>query len=145
MLIRRFRICPLNLLFGALVLLLGSFRVIAIPFVLLNVVRSTEARSRYNRAVQTGLLLTLLSPIDIGLPVLATVMGNSGSGVRVRHTDVGMSAVTELQAKYGEFVSLRCSGLPGVYQPTWWIVWWKHNAVPVSTGSDSSGAGGRVK
>jgi len=137
----RFRIYPLHLLIGALLMLLGSFRVIAVPFILLNTIRSTKRRSAYNRVVEIGLLLTLLSPIDIGIPFLATVMGNAGSGVRVRHIGVGVPAVSKDHAGYGEFVSLGDGGLPGFYKPVWWVVWWKHNAIPNSIDSAAAGDG----
>lgn len=109
---------------AAAILLVVSFRFAAIPFILLSAVEPPRYRRAYRAVVSTMLFLTLASPIDVGVPGVAVVAGNHASGARLVRATVGMPAHTELTARYGEYVSLGCSGLPCVYPPRWWVVWW---------------------
>ena len=112
-----------HLIAGAIFLLV-SFRLIALPFILLCAIQPSKDRRSYNIVVLFALALAFASPIDVGVPGVARVFGDHRSGVRVLHVDVGMPAHHVLKAKYGEYVSVGCAGLPCAYQPRWWVVWW---------------------
>lgn len=109
---------------AALVLLIISFRLLAIPFMLLWVFNSPRRSRRSFIVVTVCMLVALASPIDIGMPGVGMLMGEPRSGVRLVHVIVGMPMTTELTAKYGEFISAGCSGFC-IYNPLYWVVWWQ--------------------
>lgn len=112
------------LMFGAL--LMWSFRFLAIPWIVWLSLNRPGGPRRIQRGIAGCLLaLALLSPVDIGVPGFGDVRGNDSEGIRVLRVVRGMPADTILRARYGEYVSSRCAGLPCIYQPIWWIVWWK--------------------
>ena len=105
-------------------------RWIALPFFLVTLIGCRKPHKKYAPVALLALVLSLASPIDIGIFRLYALFGDEGQGVRLCHTDVGMPCISELQAKYGEFVSLGCVS-PGVYPPVWMLVWWDHREVPI--------------
>jgi ABC-type glycerol-3-phosphate transport system permease component len=109
---------------AAAILFAVSFRVLAIPFIILAGFEPARHRRAYRAIVTSSLLLTLASPIDLGMPALGRLFGNRTEGVRLLHVEVGMPAHTVLRARHGEYISVGCSGLPCAYQPRWWVVWW---------------------
>jgi hypothetical protein len=106
-------------------LMIVSFRFIAIPFIILLSMRGRRRRFHPRQVIAACLLaLALLSPVDVGVPGLGHVCGQAQSGVRLLHVIRGLPSHTALVARYGEYVSTGCAGLPCLYQPTYWVVWW---------------------
>ncbi len=106
-------------------LMILSFRFMAIPLILWLSVRSEHRIFRRSQVLAVCLLvLALLSPVDVGMPILGSVMGETQPGIRVVPVIVGMPAHTYLVSRYGEYVTVGCCGLPCAYQPKYWIVWW---------------------
>ena len=106
-------------------LLVISFRLAAVPLIVWLCLRRPRRPFRLAHLVGPCLLaLALLSPVDVGVPGLGAVMGHKRPGVRLVRVVAGMPAHSSLVARYGEYVSLGCAGLPCLYPPLYWIVWW---------------------
>ncbi len=64
----------------------------------------------------------ILVPVDIYIPWLhGPIYGDRHGGPRLVRAIVGMPMTQRCIERYGEFVSLGCSAMPGA--PTWVLVW----------------------
>lgn len=105
--------------------LIISFRFVAIPLIIWLSIRHPRRAFHLTQAVGPCLFaLALLSPVDLGVPGLGFVHGREQSGIRLVRVVAGMPAHTSLVARYGEYVSTGCAGLPCLCQPSYWVVWW---------------------
>jgi hypothetical protein len=106
-------------------LLIISFRFLAMPLMIALALRlPRRSLHAFHALTLCGLVLALLSPVDLGAPLLGRIHGQPHHGIRLVPVVQGMPAHTMLVAKHGEYISTGCAGLPCIYQPTYWIVWW---------------------
>lgn len=109
--------------FGCLFLI--SFRFLALPLAIYLSFRHPHRSFRAPRAVAwCFLILTLLSPVDVAVPGLVQLRGQPQEQFRLVRAVSGLPAHTTLVARHGEYISTGCSGLPCVYQPAFYFVWW---------------------
>jgi hypothetical protein len=109
---------------GIMVLLILSFRLIALPFYVAAIGASLGKRFRIMTATWTICIALSASPIDIGLLTgpNSTVYGRTRTGLRVVHALPGcMPVIPVAVAEHGECAR---NYSPSAYRPTWIVIWW---------------------